>query len=161
MRPRKPYAPAVGVSPDGRFRPVVLFCPYTFGGESPREGFYFPMLSHSESHSDCIAACHECIAACEAWLTSVRALDRAGALENCAELCQSSIRLCNLVIEELSLRSAFSPQVCALGTVICRACAEEFAAAKEVVGETCVAACLRAAAECHAVATMSPAHATA
>lgn len=81
------------------------------------------------------------------------------AVQNSAELCLSSIRLCHLIIEELKLRSAFSLQACALGTVICRACAEECAAAKESVGQACAAACLRAAEECHAVATMTPAQA--
>ncbi len=71
------------------------------------------------------------------------------------DLCRSSIRLCRLVIEELNLRSAFSIQVCALGTVICRACAEECQLGDEPDGEACAAACLRAAKECHAIAAMT------
>src|SRR5437868_12891142 len=89
----------------------------------------FSMLPRS--HSYCITACRDCIAACESWLERVPAIKAGRARQHCAELCRSSIRLCQLVIEELGLRSSLSFQVCALGTVICRACAEECAAANE------------------------------
>lgn len=108
-------------------------------------------------HDSCIAACRECVNACESWLKQGLALDSSVESQHCAELCQSAIRLCQLVVEELKLGSAFSIQVCALGTVICRACAEECAERAEPAGRACAAACFRAAEECHAVATMTPA----
>jgi len=107
------------------------------------------------TYANCVAACRACITACQAWLDRAEASAR----PHGADLCRSSIRLCQLVIEELKLGSAFSIQVCALGTVICRACADECAAGHEPGDLDCATACLRAAEECHAVATMSPARA--
>jgi hypothetical protein len=107
------------------------------------------------SHESCIAACRECVTTCESWLRQGLACASGGAGGHCAELCQSAIRLCQLVVEELKLHSAFSIQICALGTVICRACAEECAAHPDPAGRACAAACARAAEECHAVATMT------
>lgn len=111
-----------------------------------------------QTHDNCVAACRACITACEAWCDLLARTRRTYEWQQCADLCQSSIRLCRLVIEELKLRSAFSIQVCALGTVICRACAEEcIRAGNESGGEGCAAACLRAAEECHAIAAMTTA----
>lgn len=109
-----------------------------------------------QTYAKCVAACHACISACEDWLDLLARTDRLAEKQHCADLCRSSIRLCRLVIEELKLRSAFSIQVCALGTVICRACAEECLSANEPVGADCAKACLRAAKECHAIASMTP-----
>ncbi len=108
-----------------------------------------------QTYAKCVSACQACITACETWLARLDRTDRADEAPHAADLCRSSIRLCQLVIEELKLRSAFSIQVCALGTVICRACAEECAAAKEAGAKACAAACRQAAEECHAVATMT------
>lgn len=110
------------------------------------------MLDHT--HDNCLAACRTCITACEAWLHRLARTRRTSEKQHCVELCQSSIRLCRLVIEELKLRSAFSIQVCALVTVICRACAEECRGANEPGGEECAEACLRVAEECHAIAAV-------
>ena len=117
------------------------------------------MLSHL--HSRCVDACRECIAACESCLGFLGAPSLADRATHCAEVCHSSIRLCRLVIEELELRSVFSIQVCALCAVICRACAEECEAWAGPAWRECAAACLRAAAECHAVATLPRASVTA
>jgi hypothetical protein len=113
------------------------------------------MLDQTYAH--CVAACRACITACETWLDVLARTHRTMERQHCADLCHSSIRLCRLVIEELRLRSAFSIQVCALGTVICRACAEECMAGDEPGSVDCAAACLRAAEECHAVAAMTSA----
>ncbi|HWA25845.1 MAG TPA: hypothetical protein VG734_09300 [Lacunisphaera sp.] len=103
-----------------------------------------------KTYASCVAACQACIQACESWLDLSTHANRVVEASHCTELCQSSIRLCRLVIEELKLRSAFSIQVCALGTVICRACANEFTV--EPGGLDCATACRRAAEECHAIA---------
>lgn len=121
-----------------------------------RSRFRILMLDHT--HDNCLAACRTCITACEAWLHRLARTRRTSEKQHCVELCQSSIRLCRLVIEELKLRSAFSIQVCALGTVICRACAEECRAVMAPAAQVCAAACLRAAEECHAVATTTQAY---
>ena len=58
------------------------------------------------------------------------------------------------MLEELELRSVFSIQVCALCAVICRACAQECDTLNGPAWRNCAAACLRAAMECHAIATL-------
>lgn len=110
------------------------------------------MLDHT--YDNCLAACRTCITVCEAWLDTLARTRRTLEKQHCVELCRSSIRLCRVVIEELKLRSAFSIQVCALGSVICRACAEECRMADEPGGVACAEACLRVVEECHAIAAM-------
>lgn len=102
----------------------------------------------SRSSSICVDSCREAIASCEVCLAQADE----GA-KHAADLCHSSIRLCRLVVEELELNSMFSIQVCALCAVICRACAEECEMHAGAAWQDCAAGCLRAAAECHAIAT--------
>jgi hypothetical protein len=104
------------------------------------------------AYSLCADACRDCINACEACMELVGDSVRADA-GHCLDLCRSSIRMCRLVIEELELRSGMASQVSALCAVICRACAEECETWQGRAWDACMAACQRAAAECHAVAT--------
>lgn len=122
-----------------------------FFGSIPRLS---PTSMPDQTYVKCVAACRTCITACETWLDLLARTHRTLERQHCADLCQSSIRLCRLVIEELKLRSAFSIQVCALATVICRACAEECRSGNEPGALDCAAACLRAAEECHAIAAV-------
>jgi hypothetical protein len=109
------------------------------------------------SYAHCLASCRACVSACETWIALLARTGRTGERQHCVDLCHSSIRLCRLVIEELRLRSAFSMQVCALATVICRACADECLVGNDPAGQECAAACQRAAQACHAVAAVTTA----
>ena len=98
----------------------------------------------------CLRACRECVTTCESALGQLESPPPAW--KPAADLCRSTIRICNVAIEELALNSTLVAQTCALAAVISRACADECERQAGGPWKEVAAACQQATKACHAVA---------
>lgn len=93
-----------------------------------------------------VTACRRAVAACERCLREM-AKERARP-DPVAELWRSCAKICGLAVQEMTHNSGFVAQVCGLGAVVCRACAEECSERAGPAYRACRTACERAARAC-------------